>query len=107
MGTHEEHKMNKKKTVKMNLEPYPLNPDISVQYELAFKKDMIKPGDKIKIKGQRGTFVFRRLAHNSKLDVTWIDCSDADTGETRSFYVEKLMKVIRPKRSYRKRVVSG
>lgn len=85
--------------------PYAVNPDISVQYELEFNKDTIKPGDKIKFKNTRGTFIFVRLAHNAKLDSTWIDCVDFNTKETRSFHVAKLKAVIRPKKSRRKKKV--
>lgn len=79
------------------------HPDIVVQYELEFKKDIIKPGNKIKIKNKRSTFRFRCLAHNTKLDSTWIDCMDMDTGEWRSFRVEQIRNLVKPKRSYRKR----
>lgn len=86
------------------VEPYAVNPDICVFYELEFKNDIIKPGDKIKFKGERGTFTFTRLAHNQALDVTWIDCMDNQTKNFRSFYVAKLKLVIRPKRSRRKKI---
>lgn len=88
-----------------NPPPYAVNPDISVQYELEFNNDVIKPGDKIKFKNIRGTFVFVRLAHNQKIDSTWIDCIDVNTRETRSFHLAKLKMVIRPKKSRRKKKV--
>ena len=87
-----------------SVEPYAVNPDITVQFELDFNKDKILPGDKLKFKNMRGTFVFVRLAHNQRLDSTWIDCFDHDTKETRSFHVAKLKTVIRPKKSRRKKV---
>lgn len=83
--------------------PYSANPHISVQYELNFGKEVVVPGDKLKFKGERQTFTFVRLAHNAKLDVTWIDCLSPQ-GETRSFHVGKLKTVVRPKRSRRKKV---
>lgn len=89
------------------VEPYQVNPDISVVYELDFNNDVIKPGDKIKFKNIRGTFTFSRLAHNRVLDSTWIDCVDDKTKETRSFHLAKLKMVIRPKRSRRKKVATG
>lgn len=85
--------------------PYQVNPDISVQYELQFNNDLIKPGDKLKFKGVRGTFQFKWLAHNSKLDSTWIDCYDCNTRELRSFHLAKLKAVIRPKKSRRKKKI--
>lgn len=81
---------------------YVNQPDIHVQYELQFKKDLIKPGTKIKIKYMRGVFKFRCLAHNVKLDSTWIDCI-GDDGAWHSFRVEQLKNVVKPKRSRRKK----
>lgn len=85
------------------VEPYNVNEDITVQFELPFKNDTIKPGDKIKFKGERGIFTFQRLAHNQKLDSTWIDCTEDNTRQFRSFRVDKLKLVIRPKKSRRKK----
>lgn len=83
--------------------PYSNNENIHVFYELEFLKDVIKPGDKIKFKNIRGSFVFLHMAHNSEKDVTWIDCRSVETGEYRSFYVERLKGLIREKRSRRKK----
>lgn len=82
---------------------YVAHPHIVVQYELEFKKDVIRPGNQIKIKNLRSTFRFRCLAHNIKLDTTWIDCMDVNTGEWRSFRPEQIRNLVKPKRSYRKR----
>ncbi len=81
---------------------YVFNDDIHVQYELEFKKDIIKPGNPIKIKNTRGVFKFRCIAHNIKLDVTWIDCMD-ENGQFRSFYIDQLKMLVKPKRSRRKK----
>lgn len=81
---------------------YPANEDIHVQYELAFNKDIIKPGNKIRIKNDRNIYQFRCLAHNIKLDSTWIDCISADGG-WRSFPIEKLKCLVKPKKSRRKK----
>ncbi len=83
--------------------PYSKNENIHVYYELEFLKDVIKPGDKIKFKNIRGHFVFLHMAHNSEKDVTWIDCRNIETGEYRSFYIERLKGLIREKRSRRKK----
>jgi signal peptidase I len=84
--------------------PYHVNDDISVFYEIKYGKDVIKPGDLIKIKDVRGTFRFIQLAHNINKDVTWIDCINNVTGEYRSFYIEKLKGLIRAKKSIRKKM---
>ena len=86
-------------------EPYGDNENLHVHYELEFGKDVIKPGDPIKIKNTRGSFKFLKWVHNSKKDVTWIDCMDIKDGQFRSFYIEQLKGVIRPKRSRRKKLV--
>lgn len=83
---------------------YKVNPDISVFYELKFGKDVIQPGDMLKFKDVRGSFRFVQLAHNVKLDVTWIDCYNPTTGEYRSFYVDKLKGIVHAKKSIRKKM---
>lgn len=83
---------------------YKVNPDISVFYELKFGKDIIQPGDMLKFKDVRGSFRFIQLAHNAKLDVTWIDCYNPATGEYRSFYVDKLKGIVHAKKSIRKKM---
>lgn len=96
---------NKKKLANSTDRPaYAVNPDISVFYELKFGKDIIKPGDALKFKDVRGSFKFIQLAHNAKLDVTWIDCFSIETGEYRAFYVEKLKGVVHAKKSIRKKM---
>lgn len=79
---------------------YQFNGDIDVQFELKFNDDLIKPGNLIKIKNQRGQYKFRCLAHNVKIDVTWIDCLDS-AGAFCSFPIAKLVGLIKPKRSRR------
>jgi hypothetical protein len=82
---------------------YMYNDEIHVQYELEFNKDIIKPGNPVKIKNQRGVYKFRCLAHNIKLDVTWFDCIGPD-GQWHSFYIDKLKCLVKPKRSRRRKV---
>lgn len=81
---------------------YTFNDDIHVQYELEFGKDLIKPGSRIKIKNQRGVFIFRCMAHNTKLDSTWIDCLGPNH-QWHSFPIDKLKNLVKPKRSRRKK----
>lgn len=95
--------MKKKTSKQVDSKPYGHNPNISVFYELEWGKDVIKPGDPIKIKNERGTFKFIQWVHNSEKDVTWIDCLDTKQGRFRAFYMERLKGVVRPKRSRRKK----
>ncbi|HET8689515.1 MAG TPA: hypothetical protein VFM18_23130 [Methanosarcina sp.] len=80
-----------------------MNPHIHVDYELPFAKDVIRPGDIIRIKADRGRFRFIRVATNMEKNVTWVDCFDVASGDYRSFYVEKIKLVERPKKSRRKK----
>lgn len=72
-------------------------------FELPFGKDIIRTGDNIKIRNTRGTFRFIKVVHNITQDITWVDCMDNNTGEFRSFYVERIKNVVRPKRSYKRK----
>lgn len=76
---------------------------INVQYELVFGKDLIKPGDLIKIKNRQGMYRFRCLAHHVKLDKTWVDCMDISTGAWNSIRVDKIKCLVKPKQTRKKR----
>lgn len=80
---------------------YDGNDDIVVQYEFQFKKDLIKPGDKIKFKNLTGEFQFRCLATKVSTGRDWIDCISVTQGSWHSFDVEKLRELVKPKRSRR------
>lgn len=86
------------------LEPYSHNQSIVLYYEFPFGKDVIKPGDTIRIRNLRGTFKVFKFVHNMEKNVQWVDCMDNKTGEFKSFYVEKIKTVVRPKRSRRKKL---
>ncbi len=55
-----------------------INPDVVTYDELKIGNDILKSGDKIRIKGDTRTeWRFRFLVHNIKLDSTWVElCSD-------------------------------
>ena len=76
----------------------------AVQYEITFNGEQIKPGTVIKLKNTRGTFKFRCLVNNVETGAEWFDCIDCSTGEWRSFRVEKLKGIVKPKKSRRKKV---
>lgn len=84
---------------------YATRPEIAVEYQFIDGKDIIEPNELIKFKWERGTFKFRCLAHNITLDTRWIDCMDLETGEWRSFRVEKLKGKVKPRR--RRKVASA
>lgn len=87
--------MNTKKAG-VPVEPYSMNPDIVVYYELEFKGDTIVPKTPLKFKNKRDIFRFRLLAHNIRLDTTWIDCYGPDG--FNSFYVKELRSIVKPKK---------
>lgn len=91
-----------KKSHKVAVEGYSQEHIISY-YELPFENDVIKPGDKIKIRNVRGTFVFLKMAHNLRLNIQWVDCRNIVTGEYKSFYVYDIKRVLRPKKSRMKK----
>lgn len=97
--------MNKRNKAKNNSIPFSHNRNISCYYELNFGKDVIRPGDKIRFKNVRGTFVFSKWVHNRDLDVQWIDVIDPTTSTFRSFYMDRLKGVHRAKKSIRKKLV--
>ena len=80
--------------------------DICVQFELKFGEETITPGTVLKIKNQHGTFKFRCIAHNTKNGKTWLDAIDLRTGEWRSFHLDKIKNVVKPKRSRRKKTTA-
>lgn len=86
--------------------PYQNNDNVVVQYELQFGKDLIQPGDRVKIKFDRDVYQFVRLAHHIKHDNTWIDCMSVSRGSWHSFRLERIQRKIKPKRSRVKKVVS-
>lgn len=81
-------------------------PDVIPTYEFEFEGDTIIPKMPIKFKNTRGVFKFRCVATNIRTGKTWIDCINSDTGEWKSFYIEKLKGVVKPKARRRRRTVA-
>lgn len=92
---------------KRNILPIPAidNSHLYVYYELEFGKSIIKPGDKLKIKNERGNFIFVKWVHNTKTDTSWIDCLDNNqTKHFRSFRIDRIKSLIKPKKSRAKKI---
>lgn len=79
--------------------PYGHNTNIVVYYEMKHGKDEVSVGTPLRFKFQRGTFKFIKLVHNTEKNVTWIDCLDQVNGTFRSFYVDQLKNVVKPKKT--------
>ena len=94
--------VQRKKNVQKN-DPYYYNPEVTVFYEIKHGNDEITVGTPLKFKYERSVFKFMKAAHNSTKNVTWIDCMETTTGVFRSFYVEDLKGVVKPKKKRKKR----
>lgn len=95
--------LTKRKSRKIDPGRHGFNPDIVVFWELEFDKNIMVPGTKFKIKNDRATYVFDCFAHNTKLDISWVDARSLDTGEFKSFRLEKIKGIVLPKKSRAKK----
>lgn len=87
-----------------NLEPYATaEGKVVVYYEFPLGREIVVPGDKIRIKNRRGFYIFRRLAHNVEQNIQWIDCYEAISGKYHAVYPDKVKSVYRPKKSRAKK----
>jgi hypothetical protein len=51
----------------------------------------LTPGDKFRIRGERGWFKFICVTTNPDIGKTWVDCRDKN-GRWRSFYLDRIKK---------------
>ena len=96
--------ISKKKSAPKN-DPFYWNNNIVVFYEMKHGNDVIVNGTPLRFKYQRSTFKFIKMVQNFDTSVTWIDCMEDKTGVFRSFYVEQLRGVVRPKKIRKKNSV--
>ncbi len=73
-----------------------------ISYDLFFKKEWVKPGSKLKIKGKWKSYTYINLVCFGELQDTWIACEDSK-GMKVWFRPGEIKKVI-GKRSYQKNV---
>lgn len=95
--------MNVKNRAKVVTQPFHYNQSITVFYEMKHGNDQISAGTVVRFKNRRGTFKFVKLVHNAEKNVSWIDCMETNTGIYRSFYVEELKGMVKPKKRRKKR----
>lgn len=69
------------------------NPFWEISYEYQHGRDLIVPGNQIKFKGDRGTFIFQRVVYHTEKNVTWIDCYNASG--YRAFYIDRLKGLVK------------
>jgi hypothetical protein len=86
----------KKKRSNKKPEPYEVNPKIEVAYELRLSPTVILvPGDRFKIKGERGVFAFVRTAKNTETEKEWVDCTSILKKKSRSFRLDRITKKVK------------
>lgn len=75
----------------------PVNPNIKFwdSFQLG-KRTLLNSGDKIKIKGERGIFIFERFCKNESNGKEWIDCMDKNKCR-RSFTPDRCQKPTKSK----------
>jgi hypothetical protein len=95
----------KKQTRDIVYVPYSANPVIDVTFELPFGKDLIKAGDKIRIKNDRTTYTVQHFAYHGVSEKMWVDCTSDKGGSFHSFYIDRISRVIRPKKKRKKKNV--
>ena len=71
------------------------NPNWTIWYEYKHGKDTILPGTQIKFKYDRDVYRFQKYVINSKTKTEWLDV--IGPSGYRSFYVEDLKGIVRPK----------
>lgn len=86
---------------KQVIAPMNLNPNWLVSEEYQHGRDLIIPGDKIKIKFERGEYKFIRHVYHTQKDVEWIDCVSEEG--FRSFYIDQLKSKVKPKKFRKKK----
>ena len=80
-----------------------LNPNWVVTEEYSLGKDLLVPGDNVKVKFIRGQYKFIRHIYNTNTKTEWFDVVGPDG--FRSFRIEEVKK-IKPKKFRRKRNVN-
>lgn len=70
-------------------------------YEYAHNRDTLLPGTPIRIKNQRGIYLFRCVAENTRTGSKWIDCLGPEK-QWHSFTMDRIKGAVKPKKFRRK-----
>lgn len=95
--------MNKRDQVTRDTSRWAGDDNKVVTYEMTFKGDIIKPGQRFRIKHDRTVYTFHCLVTNIKTGSTWIECA-CESG-FYSFRPERMYKLTGVKRSRQKKMV--
>ncbi len=74
---------------------------IEPTYEMVVGRDTLLPGTPIRIRNQRGIFLFRCAARNNITGSEWIDCIGPEK-QWHSFRADKIKGMVKPKKFRRK-----
>lgn len=74
---------------------------IEPAYELVLGKDTLTPGIPVRIKNQRGIFLFRCFAKNTNTGSEWADFIGPEK-QWHSYRVDKIKGMVKPKKFRRK-----
>lgn len=56
-------------------------------------RKVVRPGDKVHVKGRRGLFIFQAVVHpTDRRRRPWVDVTCPRTGGTRSFNVKEIRR---------------
>lgn len=72
-------------------------PHVEVVNEYVHGKDTFEPGSPVKIKNQRGVFLFRCYAKNTLTDTEWLDFIGPEK-QWHSFRPEKIKGLVKPRK---------
>jgi hypothetical protein len=81
--------------------PYPYTAsscEFILELEYNYGKDKMVEGTKFKIKNKRGTYSFVQHVKNVTLDKEWIDCLDDDTKQWKSFTIDSISRIVKPRK---------
>lgn len=95
--------MARHKKSKIVYTPYGGNPNVHVDYELPFGRDVITPGTAIKFKNDRDVYHFQRVCTHRQTGNQWIDCLSMNRQSFQSKRLNQLKGVVRAKKSRKKK----
>jgi hypothetical protein len=66
------------------------SPLMNVKHEFKIGRRVLKPGDRFKVKGQRGQYLFRCFTTNTKTGKSWVEAVQDGNGPFVSFLPEDV-----------------
>lgn len=85
--------MKKIKESKSDSKMYGINPHWVIHDEILCGKTTVVKNDKIKVKGERGVFLFVKYVTNSETGTDWVTCLSEETRQFRHFSSDRIKPV--------------